>query len=101
MGAILATFAIGWWITRGHAVSWDAHPFAFVFQALTGLPAFAGGVYDVMRVGQLGEVAARLPGNAIVAVLDLGMLFTMVAGLLNLVVAHDAYDRALSRRGAL
>ena len=35
-----------------------------------------------------------MPPDAIVAVIDLGMLFTMVAGILNLLVAFDAFDRA-------
>ncbi|MHC4390011.1 MAG: DUF6677 family protein [Planctomycetota bacterium] len=84
--AVTFTFAIGLAITKGACVSYDQHQFAFYFQVLTGIPAFVGLMVDGTRGG--------MPHDSIVAVLDLGMLFTMIAGILNLLIAFDAFDRA-------
>ncbi|MFC1706363.1 DUF6677 family protein [Planctomycetota bacterium] len=94
---VCVTFGFGLLVTSGHAVSWTDHRFAFFCQVLTGLPAALGVVIDLSR-GAVG--GSTIPPIDTVARLDLGILFTMVAGLLNLLIAHDAYERAQRRRVA-
>jgi len=92
--AIVVTFAIGLAITGGSACSPSEHPVAFVAQVFAGLPALVPAALEYIR----GAAAhsSRL-SNAVVAVIDLGLLFTMIAGLLNLLLAEDAYERATRR----
>jgi len=93
-GVIAIMFAAGLSITEGYALSPKEHPLAFGAQVLAGVPAAVGllltGGGRTMDPGLLG----RLPPPEVVSMFDLGLVFTMVAGLLNLLVVLDALDRA-------
>ena len=96
---LLGMWVAGIWLSRGEAISLDGeegHPYAFVAQVGLGLPT---GLAVLRTKGKLPGVAApdldparhrdpawiaRLPDQ------DTGLLFTMVAGLLNLLLIYDA-----------
>jgi hypothetical protein len=103
---IVGLFLSGLWLSSGEAVWLDkeyGHPWAFCAQVGAGLPAGAGLLrshsYEVKTalgiksepppppptVWQTPEYVRELPHQ------DEGLLFTMVAGLLNLLLIHDAF----------
>jgi hypothetical protein len=90
--AVVATFAAGLAITGGAAVSPAEHPVALVAELPAGLAAAAPAVLELVR-----GAPTRLP-EGVVANIDLGMLFCMMAGLWNVLLAHDAWERAVERR---
>lgn len=114
-GLLSLVMLLGMWITgislsRGEAVSLDSeegHPYAFVAQIGCGLPT---GLAVLRSKGMLPGVAppARDPGYradpewiARLPDQDTGLLFTMVAGLLNLLLVYDALQGvpgAIARR---
>ncbi|MGE0710685.1 MAG: DUF6677 family protein [Planctomycetota bacterium] len=111
---ILGLFVAGVGISRGECVSLrepGGHRFAFVGQIGAGLPTFAALAYNHDKLPglhpgflelvdapggvQAPAYAAQLPRN------DTGLLFTMIAGLLNLLLVHDAMSGvpgAINRR---
>lgn len=97
MACILVTFAVGLYLTQGFAVSWESHRLAFVFQVPVGLTTGVGMLLGGSRTGGFG---AAIPPDEVVAHMDLGLLFTMVAGLLNVLIVYDACERAVLRRAA-
>lgn len=104
---IAATFAAGLLITEGHAVSLSEHRLAFFAQLFAGIPFGVGYALDTIRASVTDGTSARFltepPSgsvNAVIAAIDLGLVFTMVAGLLNLLLALDATDRAIARKEA-
>lgn len=96
---ILGLFLAGLFISKGEVVSLDGergHPYAFLAQVGVGLPT---GLAVLHSKGELPGVAFAPPeGKALrdpdyvsrLPLVDLGLLFTMVAGLLNLLLIHDA-----------
>jgi hypothetical protein len=89
---VVATTAIGVAITSGAAVSPTDHPYALVAELPAGLVALVPAALEWLR-------AHHEPlSDATIANLDLGMVFCMMAGLWNALLAHDAFDRALERR---
>ncbi|GIW73030.1 MAG: hypothetical protein KatS3mg102_2572 [Planctomycetota bacterium] len=89
---LVMTFAFGWGASAGHAVSLEHHPVAFWLQLPAGGPM-------LLALGFAPGLA--VPPPEVVARLDLALTFTMVAGLLNLLLVHDAWERAVVlRRGA-
>jgi len=111
---ILGLFVAGVGISKGECVSLrepDGHKFAFMGQIGAGLPTFLALAYNHQKLpglrpgyvdlleetgGHTGEAyASHLPNN------DTGLLFTMIAGLLNLLLVHDALSGvpgAINRR---
>lgn len=105
---VLGTFLAGLWVSRCEAVSLErdmGHPYAFIAQVGVGLPTGVALAYSHgdlpwkpdREEGYFGTAAyvARLPD------IDTGLLLTMVAGLLNLLLIHDALNGipgALQRR---
>ena len=111
---ILGLFVAGVGISKGECVSLrepDGHKFAFMGQIGAGLPTFLSLAYNHQKLpglrpgyvdlleesgGHTGEAyASHLPNN------DTGLLFTMIAGLLNLLLVHDALSGvpgAINRR---
>jgi len=100
---LLGLYASGLFVTRGECISLDrdrGHPFAFFAQVGCGLPTglallrshtaevrkWFGGENDLSLSDDVenAEYIARLPR------LDEGLLYTMIAGLLNLLLIHDA-----------
>ena len=86
-------------LSRGHAVSLDStrgHPYAFVAQVGAGGPTLLALAYSKDKLPGLpnpkmtdgdyreAEYVALLPD------IDTGLLFTMVAGLLNVLLVYDA-----------
>ncbi len=91
--ALGATFLFGLRITEGHAVSVREHPVVFAVELPAGIVALAPAISELLRdAGPPGRLPSHLVGT-----IDLGFLFCMVAGLLNLLLAADAYERATRR----
>ena len=82
-------FALGLWL-EGRLFPFDPS------QPLVLLEAFAdlgnGLPYLIAKVGGLGE------GRTVAATFEYGNTFTIVSGLLNMLVCLDAYDVALGRK---
>lgn len=77
---VLLTFGIGVWLGEGASVSPARFPYHWYGQVLAGLPAFA--VEAWLGSAPVGETIDRL---------EVGLVFTTVAGILNLIVVADAY----------
>jgi len=93
LSLVVATAIAGNYMTGGAAISPTDHPYAL----LAELPA--GVVAPRARGDRLLHGAHREPlTNDLIANLDLGMVFCMMAGLWNALLAHDAFDRAIERR---
>jgi hypothetical protein len=88
--AILTAFVIGIVLADFEAISIPEHKYAFFAQVGTGGPT----LLTLLITG--GEVSQ--PERAIDPLHSVGLLYTMVAGLLNFVVACDAYERAARER---
>ncbi len=86
-------------VRRLSADGGDDHPLASLAQVGAGLPALIPLALGWLAAAgeALAAAPARLP-DAIAGTIDLGHLYTMVAGLLNLLVVHDAYERAAGLR---
>jgi hypothetical protein len=103
--AIVASFALGEVVTQGFAVSPREHTLAFFGQVFAGVPFGVGWAIDALRAhtsegAGFGGLGNHGMSDAVIARIDLGLVFTMVAGLLNLLLALDATDRAnAARRG--
>jgi TM2 domain-containing membrane protein YozV len=92
---VLGLFVWGLFLSGGEAVSLDntaGHPYAFLAQVGVGLPTGAGLAYSqkvlerpTTKAERAGPVYSRGHPDR-----DLGLLFTMIAGLLNLLLIHDA-----------
>lgn len=91
--AVVVTFAMGLFITAGSAVSPSEHPVALVAELPAGLAAIGPAVLEFVR----GAPTEKLP-QEVVSNIDLGMLFCMMAGLWNVLLAHDSWERAINRR---
>jgi len=94
---IVGLFLFGYLATKGEVVSYAEHPYAFYAQLGAGLPTI---------VGLLRTKAEVLPSLSpgIVPWIDLGLLYTCVAGLLNVLLVLDGFDFATggpARRAAL
>lgn len=99
--AVTLTYALGWAATDGHAVSTEVHPLAFAAQLFAGLPTAAALALNHARTPSAAAATvfgAPVTPGPIVAWIDLGLVFTMTAGLLNLLLAIDAFERALKAR---
>lgn len=77
---VLLPYALGVWVGHGGSVSADRYPFHLYGQFGAGLPALLA-----QWIGQapLGETVDRL---------ELGVVMTTVAGILNLIVMVDCYE---------
>ena len=85
--AIVFAFVLGIILADFEAVSIPEHQYAFFAQMGTGAPTL---ITLVITGGEIGE-----KGRAVDPLNSIGLLYTMVAGLLNYVVACDAYERAV------
>jgi len=115
---ITHSFAVGLHLTDGLCVSRQEHPVAFLAQAPAGLTVLLSRVYEARRAAENPAIfplrprqgapdeVAKDPAKAqalaarqdeLVARLDMGLLYTMVAGLLNFLLAVDAFERAIRR----
>ena len=87
--ALPVMFAIGLWF-EGHLPPFDTGRLLVLLTAFAdvgnGLP------YLIARVAGLGE------GRSVAATFEYGNTFTIVSGLLNMLVCLDAYDVALGRK---
>ena len=90
---VVATALMGVAITGGNAVSPVDHPYALLAELPAGLVTLVPALAAWMRAAQ----AERLT-NAVIANVDMGLVFCMMAGLWNALLAHDAFDRAIERR---
>ncbi len=88
--SILAAFIIGIVLADFEAISIAEHKYAFFAQMGTGGPT----LLTLALTG--GEVSEG--GRVIDPLHSIGLLYTMVAGLLNFIVACDAYERAVRGR---
>ena len=87
---ILAAFVIGVVLADFEAISVPVHKYAFFAQMGTGGPT----LFVLLVTG--GKVSDT--GRAVDPLHSVGLLYTMVAGLLNFVVVCDAYERAARGR---
>lgn len=90
--AILTAFVIGMVLADFRPVSVSEHKYAFIAQMGAGGPTLL-----VLLVTGGGPVEDT--GRAVDPLYSIGLLYTMVAGLLNYVVACDAYER-MARKGS-
>ena len=117
--SILALFVIALVISRGYAVSKREHPFAFWLQLPAGAPALIGATLEPAAAAETADVrrtdvapwrravlarrgrppVVSPPPDEVVATMDLALTYSMVAGLLNLLLIHDAWEAAQRRRG--
>ena len=79
---LVTIFALGVLLTDGGCLSLDRHPYAALLQAAAGAPA---GVAFLLTAGA-PEPPASKPS-------DFGMLLTLVAGALNVLLVADALYR--------
>ena len=87
---VLGLYLAGVLLAGGHAVSWSREPLWYVGEAGALLPTVVA-----------GGVASALPREHVPDTYHVGLLYATVAGLLNVVVAMDAFGIALARaRGA-
>jgi len=84
---VTGTFGLGVWLGEGGSVSAARFPFHVYGQYGAGLPAL---VASWIGEAPLGHTVDRL---------ELGLVMTTVAGILNIIVVVDAYESA--RRDAL
>jgi hypothetical protein len=77
---VLATYAVGVALGEGGSVSADRYPFHLYGQYGAGLPAF---VARSLGSAPLGHTVDRL---------ELGVVMTTVAGILNVIVMVDCYE---------
>ncbi len=82
---IIAVFALGALLTDGGCLSVGRHPYAAILQAATGVPA---GVGLLLSAKAVEPPASRMS--------DFGMLLTLVAGALNVLLMADALYRTES-----
>ena len=89
---IVATFVTGWLASGGENVYFEHGRWHTLVQAGAGLMTFAFG---------FGSKVAN-PQHTVMGYFEIGTLYTMVAGLLNLLVVMDAVLTSLRlRKGAL
>lgn len=88
--AVLAAFVIGIVLADFEAISILEHKYAFFAQIGTGGPTLA----TLFMTGGVVSPTER----AVDPLHSIGLLYTMIAGLLNYVVACDAYERAARGR---
>jgi hypothetical protein len=88
-GLILGAFAAGLLLGQGHSVSSEKFPFHWYGQLGAGGPA-------LLADALLGAV----PQRETILRLELGVVFTTVAGILNVVALVDAYTIARQQPGA-
>lgn len=89
--AIMSAFVIGVVLADFQAISIEQHKYAFFAQIGAGGPTLS------VLAATAGGLAP--PGGRVVDPLhSIGLLYTMVAGLLNFVVACDAYERVAKER---
>ncbi len=80
---VLGLFAIGMWLGEGASVSAIRYPFHVYGQFGAALPAWiAETVWGVV------------PTDRTIDMLELGVVFTTVAGIMNVIVVVDAYETA-------
>lgn len=80
---LVSLFVAGVLVTEGGCVDVGRHPYAFMLQACEGLVAPAALVATAGR--------AEFPASKLG---DLGMLFTLVAGAMNVLLVADAFFRS-------
>lgn len=88
-GLILGAFALGLVLGEGHSVSSVRFPYHAWGQHAALLPAWLADTF----------LGARLQGETLDR-LELGVVFTTVAGIMNIVAMVDAYEIARTRRRA-
>lgn len=81
--SLVAMFVLGLVLAGGGCVNVERHPYALILQGFEGLAALAALVACAGR--------PELPASS---VSDLGMLLTLVAGALNVLLAADVLYRA-------
>ena len=86
-GLVLGAFALGVWLSEGSAVSTVRYPYHVYGQYGAGLPAY------------LASLLGETPTGRTIDRAELGLVFTTVAGILNVVVMVDAYEH--TRRKSL
>lgn len=82
---LVTMFTLGVLLTQGGGVDTGRHLYAFLLQAFAGIPAV---VTLVLTAGALEPPASKLS--------DFGMLLTLVAGALNILLIADALFRWVS-----
>lgn len=77
---ILGMYGLGLWLGQGASVSADRYAYHVYGQYGAGLPAF------------LASLLGQAPTGETIDRLELGVVFTTVAGIMNIVVMVDAYE---------
>jgi len=82
---VLGTYGLGLWLGEGASVSAHRYPYHLIGQYGAGLPTF------------LSSLLGELPTGHTIDRLELGVVFTTVAGILNVVVMVDAFEWSMHR----
>ncbi len=83
---ILGTLGLGLILSEGACVSSDRFPFHFYGQVLAGAPAILVDAWTGSR-----------PQGRTIDRVELGLVYTTVAGIMNLIATVDAYEAARRR----
>ncbi len=86
---ILGVFGLGLWLAEGASVSWARNPFHIYGQLGAALPALLA-----------DRLLGHVPQGRTIDRLELGVVFTTVAGIMNIVATVDAYEIARGRKAA-
>jgi len=86
---IMGVFGLGLWLGQGASVSAARFPFHIYGQAGAGLPALLADRF--LGSNAQGQTIDRL---------ELGVVFTTVAGIMNIIATVDAYELARLRKAA-
>ena len=90
--AVTATYLLGMFLADFTNVSPHRHPFYFAAYI------FNGGETILATLLTKGLVATRVPEVAGIATKDIGIVYTAVASLLNIIVVMDAWGHAVGIR---
>ncbi|MFH1422896.1 MAG: DUF6677 family protein [Planctomycetota bacterium] len=90
---LIVAFFIGAFTSGRNVVSVEEHKIAFIGQIGSGIPALT-----TLILASAGDKPVIKDMRKIDPLFDIGLLYTVVAGLLNFIVTADAFEIALKEK---